>query len=70
MVQGVNKEYIFYKEEYIEKYLEIMEENIKDYNFEIIAYCMMNNHAHFLVYPEIRDFFNISRGTMDFLKRK
>ena len=23
MVQGVNKEYIFYKDEYIEKYLEI-----------------------------------------------
>ena len=23
MIQGVNKEYIFYKKEYIEKYLEI-----------------------------------------------
>jgi len=52
MIQGVNKEYIFYKKEYIEKYLEIMERNQKDYNFNIIAYCMMNNHAHFLVYTE------------------
>ena len=27
MVQGVNKEYFFYKEEYIEKYLDIIEQN-------------------------------------------
>ena len=47
MVQGVNKEYIFYKEEYIEKYLDIIEQNKKDYDIDIIAFCMMNNHAHF-----------------------
>lgn len=52
MIQGVNKEYIFYKKEYIEKYMEIMKKNQKDYDFIIIAYCMMNNHAHFLVYTE------------------
>lgn len=52
IVQGVNKEYIFYKKEYIEKYLEIIANKKKDYKFEIIAYCMMNNHAHFLVYTE------------------
>ena len=52
MVQGVNKEYIFYKEEYIEKYLDIIEQNKKDYDIDIIAFCMMNNHAHFLVYTE------------------
>ena len=52
MIQGVNKEYIFYKEEYIEKYMEIMKKYKKDNEFSIIAYCMMNNHAHFLVYTE------------------
>ena len=52
MVQGVNKEYIFYKKEYIEKYLEIIKKNKQKYNFTIIAYCIMNNHAHFLVYTE------------------
>lgn len=57
MVQGVNKEYIFYKNEYIEKYLNIIEENKEKYNFTVIAYCIMNNHAHFLVYTEdINDF--------------
>lgn len=52
MIQGVNKEYIFYNEKYIERYLEIIEKNRKDYNFTIIAYCIMNNHAHFLIYTE------------------
>ena len=52
MVQGVNKEYIFYKQEYIEKYIKIIKENYDNYNFTILAYCIMNNHAHFLVYTE------------------
>ena len=52
MVQGVNKEYIFNKNEYIEKYLNIIKENKANYNFTIMAYCIMNNHAHFLVYTE------------------
>lgn len=50
MVQGVNKEYIFYKKEYIEKYLKIIKENKKRYQLTILAYCIMNNHAHFLIY--------------------
>ena len=57
MVQGVNKEYIFYKEEYIERYLELINKYKENYNFTILAYCIMNNHAHFLVYTEdINDF--------------
>jgi len=52
MVQGVNKEYIFYKEEYIEKYLDKIDKKIEDFDFEILAYCIMNNHAHFLLYAE------------------
>ncbi len=52
MIQGVNKEYIFNKNEYIENYLNIIKENKVNYNFTIMAYCIMNNHAHFLVYTE------------------
>ena len=52
MVQGVNKEYIFYKNEYIEKYLNIIKENKENYNFTVMAYCIMNNHSHFLIYTE------------------
>ncbi|MBQ3414896.1 MAG: transposase [Clostridia bacterium] len=52
MVQGVNKEYIFNKKDYIIKYLELIQENKKEFEVTIIAYCIMNNHAHFLVYTE------------------
>ena len=57
MVQGVNKEYVFNTKEYMKKYLEIIKECREKYDFEILAYCIMNNHAHFLVYTEnINDF--------------
>ena len=52
IVQGINKEYIFDKEEYINKYLEIIGKKEEDYNIEILAYCIMNNHAHLLIYSE------------------
>lgn len=52
MVQGVNKEYIFKKDLYIKEYLKIISESKPKYNFTFIAYCIMNNHAHFLIYVE------------------
>lgn len=57
MVQGINKEYIFNKDSYIIEYLKIIDKLKKDYNFTLIAYCIMNNHAHFLVYEnDIKEF--------------
>lgn len=52
MVQGINKEYIFNKKVYIEKYLNLMFKKMEEYNVQIIAYCIMNNHAHILIYTE------------------
>ena len=37
MVQGVNKEYIFFNNDYIERYLEIIERYRYDFEFTIIA---------------------------------
>ncbi len=52
MVQGVNKEYIFNNERFINEYLRIMRASIKKYDIELMAYCIMNNHAHMLLYTE------------------
>ena len=52
IVQGIKKEFIFYKEEYIKRYLYFLEEYIREYNVEIVAYCIMNNHAHILIYTD------------------
>ncbi|MBP3597130.1 MAG: transposase [Clostridia bacterium] len=64
MVQGVNREYIFYTDEYIDTYIEMINKNKKDCKFYILAYCIMNNHAHFLVYAEdINEFGNFMHRT-------
>ena len=52
MIQGLNKEYIFENSDDKEKYKRILKENIKEKNIDIIAYCIMGNHAHILVYTE------------------
>lgn len=52
MVQGTNKEYIFNTKEQRDKYLEIINKCKDDYKITIMAYCIMNNHAHLLIYVE------------------
>lgn len=52
MVQGINKEYIFEEDYYKEKYLNIIQNKIKDYTIEMISYCVMDNHAHLVAYYE------------------
>ncbi|MBR1653740.1 MAG: transposase [Clostridia bacterium] len=52
MIQGVNKEYVFNNNYYKEVYLKTIDVHKSDYNLEILAYCMMNNHAHFAFYVE------------------
>ena len=52
MVQGVNKEYIFKNRDYVESYLNIINENKIKFELTIIAYCVMSNHAYFLIYTK------------------
>ena len=54
MVQGINQEYIFDTQKNREKYLKLIYSN--NINVQIIAYCIMDNHAHMLVETdEIQD---------------
>ena len=53
IVQGINRETIFYNSIHIKKYLKEIKSKIEEYeNVKILAYCMMNNHAHFLIYTK------------------
>ncbi len=52
MVQGINKEFVFNEERFITLYCKLLHENLKKYDVKIIAYCIMNNHAHMLIYTE------------------
>ena len=55
IVQGINKDYIFKRAEDIEKFKEIIISKLKDVEIEILAYCIMNNHAHFLIFSKTNE---------------
>lgn len=59
MVQGINKEYIFGKPKEAEKFKEIILRKLEQSNVIILAYCIMGNHAHILIYSEKSE--NISK---------
>ena len=48
MVQGINKEFIFQKNEYKDKYIKLLK-NAKEFDIKVIAFCIMDNHAHLLL---------------------
>lgn len=52
MVHGLNKEYIFNEDCYKEKYINLIKKYIKKYDVLLLSYCIMDNHAHMLVYTE------------------
>ncbi len=58
MVQGINKEHIFKDEQSKQKYLFILKKQLNFYGIKLIAYCIMINHAHLLLYSE--DSYSIS----------
>ncbi|MBP3503029.1 MAG: transposase [Clostridia bacterium] len=52
IVQGINKEKIFYKDLYKETYLKKLLDKQEEYKINIIAYCVMDNHTHTVIYTE------------------
>lgn len=52
MVQGNNKEYIFNSVKDINQYMKIMKDTKEKIDITILAYCIMNNHAHILFHEE------------------
>lgn len=49
MTQGINKSYIFSKEDDIKYYISSMYKLKEEHEVKIISYCIMNNHAHILI---------------------
>lgn len=52
MIQGINKEYIFGKKRYKQKYFSIIQRNKREFDITIMAYCIMSNHVHMLIKTE------------------
>ena len=63
IVQGINKENIFKETEDKKKYLNLIKKYYIDYEIDVICYCIMDNHAHLILYSE-----NI-KNLSDFMKK-
>ena len=47
--QGIEKKYIFEKEIYKKRYLQLLYKESEEFKVKIIAYCIMDNHVHLLI---------------------
>lgn len=52
MVQGINKKYIFEKSIEKEEYLSLLLRYKNKFQIMLLAYCIMDNHAHMLIYTD------------------
>ncbi|WAA12726.1 transposase [Fervidibacillus halotolerans] len=49
MTRGINRQTIFEEEKDKYKYLSILKKYKTEFNFELYAYCLMDNHVHLLI---------------------
>ena len=47
--RGADKQKIFYEQENYSYFLRLLKPLVKHYNFNMIVYCLMPNHFHFLI---------------------
>ena len=59
MVQGINKEYIFEKDESKKLYIKLLMKYSCECDILLVAYCIMGNHAHLLL--KIKDILDLSK---------
>ena len=53
VTEGIKKEYIFYKNQYKSEYIKLLKKYIAESKkLNLLAYCIMSNHAHILIYTE------------------
>ena len=54
IVKGINKERIFNQRREKSYFIKIILKHLKVYKVEIYSYCIMSNHAHFIIRSEIQ----------------
>lgn len=51
-IRGIDKQNIFFEEKDKYKFLKIVEDLKNKYNYEIYAYCLMDNHVHLVIFDK------------------
>lgn len=52
IVQGLRKEYIFNEKKFLDSYKNLLISYESKARIKLLSYCIMNNHAHILIYAE------------------
>ena len=52
IIRGVDKQNIFYEDRDKYSFLKIMKNTKEKYEYEIYAYCLMDNHVHLVIYDK------------------
>ena len=53
--RGNNRQVVFNDDEDRQEYLSLIKSHSKKYNLDILAYCLMKNHIHFIAVPNAPD---------------
>lgn len=61
MIRGINQQNIFEDDEDRQRFVERLAIVKKELNFELYAYCLMNNHVHFLINEKETDISSIMK---------
>ncbi len=51
-IRGINKQNIFFDDDDRYKFIDIIKETKERYDYDIYAYCLMDNHVHLVVYDK------------------
>ncbi|WP_102401846.1 transposase [Haloimpatiens massiliensis] len=62
MIRSITEVPLFKKDEDKDRYLEEMKKRKEMYKFKLYAYCLMTNHAHFIIDPNGADISKIMHG--------
>ena len=64
MSRGLNKLPIFKEKRERTRMLNLVRENIQQYDVEIYAYCIMPNHFHLLIKADLQELASFMTGQM------
>jgi len=68
--RGNYRQDIFEEDEDREKYMEFFMMNLEKFDVNLYAWCLMNNHVHFIVEPSTEDgLANLFRFALNFLQK-
>lgn len=51
-IRGIDKQNIFFEDKDKGKFIEIIKDTKEKYNYELYAYCLMDNHVHLVIYDK------------------